>query len=54
VFFVEDPVAAEQRVKLVDATGKAVEKLFAAVLEAGRQIHHQTADAEVGRRQTPA
>src|SRR5689334_13119216 len=45
-------VAAKQRMKLVERSWKVIEKLFAAILETRRQIHHQTADAEVRRRQS--
>src|SRR6185312_10558525 len=46
----KDPVAGKQLVKLVYGAWKLVEKLFAAILETGRQIHHQPTDAEIRRR----
>jgi len=43
----KDLVAAQQCVKLVNRLQEVIEKLFAAILEACRQIHHQAADTEV-------
>src|SRR5262249_51541918 len=52
--FLKDPVARQQRVKLLECRRKVVEKLFATAFETSGKIHHQTTDAEVRRSQTSA
>src|SRR5207237_873537 len=51
--FLKDSVAGNQLMKFLDGVGKVILELFDTAFEAGRQIHHQSADAEIRRSQSP-
>src|SRR5205085_4757209 len=49
----KDRVACKQVLKILERSREAINELLDAALEAGGQVHHQTADAKVRGRQTP-